>query len=148
MIYFLRQLKISLPKLYLKLALLKSCTTIVIWGHSPADLHKRTVSVISHSGYLERCRLLFRKLGIMTVVSQYVYNTLWLLKDNVNNFVRKYIITVRGLQKIWTFWSVEILLPKKLTPILLWTFKTHFTAEVRELNIVKFKRWWRTILDW
>lgn len=95
-LYLLKKLKSEIPKPYLKTvyhALFHSHIMygLVIWGHSTAVqdvliLQKKAIRIVSHAGRIDHCRPLFKDLGIMTVVSQYVYNALCLLKENIDKF--------------------------------------------------------------
>ncbi|XP_054289739.1 uncharacterized protein LOC129005016 [Macrosteles quadrilineatus] len=98
-LYLLRKLRDEITKTYLVTiyhALFHSHLMygIVLWGHSPACheillLQKKAVRVITSKGPREHCRPIFKELGILTVVSQYVLNILVLLKENLSDFVTR-----------------------------------------------------------
>ncbi|XP_046674698.1 uncharacterized protein LOC124363493 [Homalodisca vitripennis] len=59
---------------------------LILWGHSGAcedvlKLQKKAVRIITSSGYLEHCRPIFIRLNILTVYSQYVYNSILQVRE-------------------------------------------------------------------
>jgi hypothetical protein len=98
-LYLLRKLKMMITLPYLMTvyhALFQSHVIygLVLWGHSPAArdvllLQKRALRVITSSGNREHCRPIFKELKVLTVFSQYVLNSLVLLKDNVAQYVKR-----------------------------------------------------------
>lgn len=97
--YLLRELRSVLSVQYLLTtyhALFHSHVAygIVVWGHSTSTrdillLQKRALRIITNAGHIDHCRPIFRELKVLTVTSQYVYNILTAIKDNLGSFGKR-----------------------------------------------------------
>lgn len=95
-IYLLRKLKKEVSEQYLIMVYYGIFHShlnygLQLWGHAPYTqrlfrLQKRAVRILTGSKRRDHCRPLFSRLGIMTIHSQYVFNSVVFVKRNIDLF--------------------------------------------------------------
>lgn len=64
---------------------------ILLWGHVSNTskillIQKKAIRILTSAPFGEHCRPLFKRLGILTVINQYIYNSLLYIKQNFGFF--------------------------------------------------------------
>uniref|UniRef100_A0A1B6JKN6 Reverse transcriptase domain-containing protein n=1 Tax=Homalodisca liturata TaxID=320908 RepID=A0A1B6JKN6_9HEMI len=119
---------------------------LLMWGHASGcsqvlRLQKRAVRIISLSRYLDHCKPIFARLGILTVYSQYILNSLLYVKSNEHSLPTRANIHLRSLRGGDTISLPNCRLGKKRNsfPVLAMKMFNVLPLQVRHLRLEVFK---------
>ena len=103
-------------------------------------LQKKALRIIDSAGYRDHCRPIFVKLGILTVVNQYILDSLLYIKNNQATFITRaqhHSHNTRGCQQIdLPFCRLS---KKNCFPVMAMRMFNLLPASVRDLEAKNFR---------
>lgn len=149
-LFLLRRLSCELKSEHIRMAYYAFFHSLLsygtrLWGHSAHThkvllMQKKAVRILSNAGYLDHCRPLFVRNGILTVYSVYIFQCLLAIRDNFDSYVTNNDVHTHNTRA-----SPDVFIPRcrlsktlKCFPVSGFKFFNFLPVEIRSLPRPKF----------